>query len=47
MSVKNYQKITLSLIYISHNAKIGFHTKKHEDYLRKIEAREYIDDYLK
>lgn len=34
------------MIYISHNAKIGFHTKKHDDYLKKIAAREDLDDYL-
>lgn len=43
---KNYILRTKTLIYMAHNAKIGFHSKKHEDYLRRIEAREDLDDYL-
>lgn len=47
MSVnKRYQKRTLTLIYLNHNKKIGFHGKKHEDYLKKMEAREDLEDYL-
>lgn len=43
---KNYRERTKLLIWLAHNAKIGFHAKKHEDYLRKIEAREDLEDYL-
>lgn len=43
---KNYRQRTRILLFITHNAKIGFHAKKHEDYLRKIEAREDLEDYF-